>query len=125
MISKLIYKRISRCGGDKTKNDKQMPQRLFVVAVCIGLCVGCQDRYQEGYQDGYSTAMSQVSNCTTQLDRCEQEKKNNSYSSSSSNFSSVTTEVCGGNGLTLNGKHVRPGKTGCVRAYSDGRVERY
>jgi hypothetical protein len=36
-----------------------------------------------------------------------------------------STAACGGNGITLNGKHYSGGKTGCVKVYSDGRVERY
>jgi len=100
-----------------------LPTTLFAMGV---MCSGCQDRYQEGYQVGFADASSQASACKAELDRCNREKNDAQTTGSHSFYSgSVVTEVCGGNGLNLNGRHIRPGKTGCVRAYSDGRVERY
>ena len=37
----------------------------------------------------------------------------------------TTTEVCGGGGVNVGGRHYSSGQTGCVRVLSDGTVQRY
>ncbi|MFZ2738406.1 MAG: hypothetical protein WBI20_06570 [Burkholderiaceae bacterium] len=90
--------------------------------------VGCKDRYQEGYDLGYAEGFSQAKigvekRCEERLDEEKKSCRDRSYSSAYS--SGYSTEVCGGAGVTANGKHYDGGKTGCVRVYSDGRVVRY
>jgi hypothetical protein len=90
--------------------------------------VGCKDKYQEGYDQGYAEGLYQgkrdaEKQCEEKIDEEKKSCRDRSYSSSYS--SSYSTEVCGGGGVNLNGKHYEGGKTGCVRVYSDGRVVRY
>lgn len=100
----------------------EMKTKILLVGLLF-VITGCDDRYQEGYQNGYSDGASFTENrlnkdCEDKLSKQERESRASSYSMTS-------TEVCGGGGINLNGKHYTGGKTGCVRAYSDGRVERY
>jgi len=98
---------------------------IFLAAV---LLQGCEDRYAEGYQDGYDEALaaaeSRFKMKVAALEECEDEQSEAYYGGGAS-YRSVTTEVCGGAGVNLNGKHISPGKSGCVRVYSDGTIERY
>lgn len=99
--------------------------RLLIVCLAATL-VACKDRFDEGYAAGYAEASAAVrktveEQCETKVRSCE--RAASSYTPPS--FSSVTTEVCGGGGVTFNGKHYKPGKTGCVRVFSDGRVQRW
>lgn len=105
----------------------RMKFSMMVLAVAIS--AGCSDRYDEGYWAGYAAALAEAQPTTdglkAALDQCET-AKGDAYSTGAGNIlRSVTTQVCGGGGVTLNGNHVRPGKTGCVRVFSDGSVERY
>lgn len=94
--------------------------KLFIL-ISLLVLVGCKDKYQEGYQVGYSDG---VRSMESKLKESE-DKLNSLQRESINSYSSVTTEVCGGNGVNSNGKYYSGGKTGCVRVYSDGRVERY
>lgn len=90
--------------------------------------VGCKDRYQEGYDAGYSEGFSRAKfgvekRCEERIEEEKNSCRDRSYSKRSSG--AYLTEVCGGAGVTANGKHYEGGKTGCVRVHSDGRVERY
>jgi hypothetical protein len=91
--------------------------------------VGCNDRYQDGYSEGYGNGYDDAqSEARTRLQECESQRPDCAISETSAysySTPTVTTEVCGGNGVTVNGKHHRPGKTGCVRVYSDGTSQRY
>ena len=87
------------------------------------LLTGCEDKYQEGYQQGYSEGASFAENKLNK--ECDEKLSKQERDSTTSSYSATSTEVCGGGGVNLNGKHYSGGKTGCVRAYSDGRVERY
>jgi hypothetical protein len=97
---------------------------LFGVMVLF-LLAGCTDKYQEGYQEGYAQGARE----TEVRVRAEYEQKMEALQSDASYAPSytatVSTEVCGGNGVNLNGKHYSGGKTGCVRVLSDGKVEKY
>lgn len=94
---------------------------IFMILVTIVL-TGCKDKFQEGYESGYADGV----NATEQRLKKEYEEKISDLERKSRNSFSVTsTSVCGGGGVNLNGKHYSGGKTGCVRAYSDGRVEKY
>jgi hypothetical protein len=99
-----------------------------VVALIAISNIGCKDRYQEGYDVGYAEGFSQAKidaekRCIDSLEEERSSCLDRSYSSGS--HSGYSTEVCGGGGVTANGKHYEGGKTGCVRVYSDGRVVRY
>jgi hypothetical protein len=83
---------------------------------------GCKDKFQEGYQSGYidgayDTELKLKKEYEIKISELERKNQNS--------FSVTSTEVCGGSGVNLNGKHYSGGKTGCVRVYSNGRVERY
>lgn len=96
------------------------------IALCTALFAGCTDQYEEGraagYADGYADARRiEQASCQDKLASAEESCRPSRYFGSGS----YSTEVCGGAGANVNGKHYRPGKTGCVRVYSDGRVERY
>ena len=95
-----------------------------VLLLFIGL-TGCADRYQEGYTAGYEAGAAaararEVAQCEEK--QREQERQRTLFESPSA---AVTTEVCGGAGVNVNGRHVSGGKSGCVRVFDDGRVERY
>lgn len=85
------------------------------------LLFGCKDKYQEGYQSGYVDGVIQTENRLKK----EYEEKLQDQKVRNRSFSVYSTEVCGGGGVNVNQKHYEGGKTGCVRVYSDGRVERY
>ena len=95
--------------------------KLFIL-ISLLVLVGCKDKYQEGYQVGYSDG---VRSMESRLKESEEKLETLKRQSTNYSYSSVTTEVCGGNGVNSNGKYYSGGKTGCVRVYSDGRVERY
>lgn len=100
-----------------------MRRTLLVSFLLPTLLLGCKDRYQEGYEVGYADATDEVTQemkakCENEVNEAREEARTFSYGP-------TVTEVCGGAGINMNGKHIPPGKTGCVRAYSDGRVERY
>lgn len=91
---------------------------IFIIVLAL---YGCKDRYQDGYDAGYATG---VSSAEARL-KSEYEEKLRNYEDKTNRLSVTSTEVCGGGGVNVNNKHYPGGKTGCVRAYSDGRVVRY
>jgi len=93
---------------------------LLVHAV---LMIGCDDRYQEGYEEGYAFAY-QLAKQAARAD-CEQQLSVREDASASPGWRSRSTEVCGGGGVNVNGKHVSAGPTGCVRVFSDGTWQQY
>lgn len=82
----------------------------------------CSDRFDEGYRNGYASGYSagEQAGIEKASKKAEEERR---YSYEPSYGSS--TEVCGGGGVNVNGKHYSAGKTGCVRVMSDGTVKRY
>ena len=102
----------------------------LILGLLVGLSVsGCQDHSQEAYQKGYQAGYAEGSYdsekvCQTKVDE-EKSICNDRMSNSFSNSYGASTEVCGGGGVNVNGKHYPGGKKGCVRVFSDGRVERY
>lgn len=86
----------------------------------MSLLSGCNDRYEEGYAAGFQAAET-AARVRESNSLVEQER----YREPASPASEVTTEVCGGFGVDFNGRHITGGKTGCVRVFSDGRVQRY
>ena len=95
----------------------------ILFAGLLFLLTGCEDKYQEGYQQGYSEGASFAENKMNK--ECDEKLSKQEHDATSSSYSVTSTEVCGGGGVNLNGKHYSGGKTGCVRAFSDGRVEKY
>jgi len=99
---------------------------LYLSALTLFALSGCS-RYEEGFKAGYSQGSADAE---TRV-RADYEQRlavleSEASSKSSASYSAtVQTEVCGGSGVNLNGKHYSGGKTGCVRVLSDGRVERY
>jgi hypothetical protein len=93
----------------------------LLLVVCLA---GCADKYQEGYAAGYEAG--EVAARTRDAAQCEERQREQERLRTQSDSSAyVTTEVCGGAGVNVNGRHVAGGKTGCVRVFSDGRVQRY
>ena len=96
--------------------------------LAVAFIGGCEDRYDEGYRAGYAdadaVAESRIESQKAALAVCEEERSEAIYDTGA-NYRSVTTTVCGGGGVNVSGKHISPGKTGCVRVYSDGTTERY
>lgn len=99
---------------------------LFLVSL---VSFGCSDRFKEEYEKGYQAGYAEgqyyaEKECDEKLKKerttCQEEIESLTRESS---FSS--TEVCGGGGVNLNGRHYAGGKTGCVRVFSNGKVERY
>jgi hypothetical protein len=99
-------------------------KQLLLISFFV-LLAGCEDKYQKGYETGFNDGVSVtekklkeiIDRQKEQLERLE--RRSNSYSGA------YSTEVCDGGGVTVNGKHHSGGKTGCVRVYSDGRIEKY
>jgi hypothetical protein len=101
-----------------------MYRNLLVLLVVMFAITGCKDRYDEGYAAGYADG-------TDAGEKIGYEKAQEQHETESRATESyypsryVTTEVCGGSGVNVNGKHYPGGKTGCVRVFSDGTVHRY
>lgn len=99
---------------------------FYAIFLVLAFLSGCSDKYEEGFQAGYAQGAKDAetrvrADFEQKLEALEREK-----SSSNSSYSATTsTEVCGGAGVNLNGKHYSGGKTGCVKVFSDGRVEKY
>jgi hypothetical protein len=104
--------------------------RRFLLLATLAVLSGCGKGYDEGLQagrrDGYEAGFEAGKAAAQQrlVAECDQRlsEQRESYTLTSP---VVSTTVCGGNGLVLNGKHIPPGKTGCVAAMSDGTVRRY
>lgn len=84
----------------------------------------CSDRFDEGYRNGYAIGYSagERAGMEQASKKAEEERR---YSYEPPSYSGSSTEVCGGGGVNVNGKHYSAGKTGCVRVMSDGTVKRY
>lgn len=104
-----------------------IPCNKLVWVICSLFFVGCTDRYEEGFQKGFADGFEQATAiqntiCSEKID------KQKRFCSTASEFSlgsgGYSTEVCGG-GVNVDGKYHKGGKTGCLRVFSDGRVERY
>lgn len=101
-----------------------MLRNAFVLWVALFFMTGCKDRFDEGYAAGYAdgSAAGEKTGFEKAIAQREAESRTiERYNSSTY----VTTEVCGGSGVNVNGKHYPGGKTGCVRVLSDGTVQRY
>ena len=90
-----------------------MKKFLFIIFLLIPLQSHAND-YDDGYDAGYKQAMLEIKSL---LDNCEEDDSSFSYLTS--------TEVCGGGGVTLNGKYIPGGATGCVKVYSDNTYKQY
>jgi hypothetical protein len=97
---------------------------LNVLAVmCTVLLAACNDRYEEGYRSGYNDGV--IAGEKLGLEKATAQQRMAPRYEPVTESRSVSTSVCGGGGVNLNGKHIKPGKTGCVRVMSDGTVQRY
>ena len=95
-------------------------RKILISSLLFLLLIGCKDKYQEGYQVGYMDGVASMYNKVTEAEKkLEDQKRQSNYS-----YGYGSTEVCGG-GVNLNGKYYSGGKTGCVRVFNDGRVEKY
>lgn len=107
--------------------------RLVPIAMILALAAGCEDRletrYREGVRAGYADGYNKGRLEGHRQGRLEAEKECDSRSSSHGGHSysggTVVAEVCGGGGVNVGTQHYSGGKTGCVRVYGDGRVDRY
>lgn len=111
-----------------TENISEMRTNTVIFFLIIAPLFGCKDRYQEGFDKGFADGFDQATNiqrtiCLEEIEKAKSicESKN----SSSPDYNFYSTEVCGGGGVNVGKKHYSGGKTGCVRVYDDGRVERY
>ena len=107
---------------------KIFSRQFFVLLVTLAL-FGCADRYQEAYDKGYQAGYVDGLNdedkkCQARIED-ERDFCSNRLNSLMSTPSVTSTEVCGGGGVNVNGRHYPGGKTGCVRVFSNGKVERY
>jgi len=99
-------------------------QTLFLLLTTLTFATGCNDRFQEGYSAGYKDGLATGEKLG--LEKFEQEYAAKLLTSQSyAPTTYTTTEVCGGGGINVGGKHYSGGKTGCVRVLSDGTVQRY
>lgn len=99
---------------------------MLVVALGAVSNLGCKDRYQEGFDAGYAEGFSRAKlgvekRCEERLEEERRAWGDRSYSAGTPRV--YSTEVCGGGGVTTNGKHYEGGKTSYVRVHSDRRVE--
>lgn len=98
---------------------------LLVAFVSSGCSERYKEEYEKGYQAGYADGQHDARNeCDEKLKKerttCQEE-----IESLTREPSATSTEVCGGGGVNFNGRHYAGGKTGCVRVFSNGKVERY
>lgn len=96
----------------------------------IGLLIVALDLNNEkvrdrGYVEGYDYGVAVTEKRLNDLIELQAEKIRRLERQGTTYSGTYSTEVCGGNGVDVNGKHHGPGKTGCVRVYSDGRIEKY
>ena len=101
-----------------------MFRNIFMLGVVILTIAGCKDHYDEGYAAGYadgSAAGEKIGLEKAMAQHDAESRAIENYAASPY----VTTEVCGGSGVNVNGKHYAGGKTGCVKVFSDGTVKRY
>lgn len=101
--------------------------KVLLLTFLAGLS-GCEDKYKTGhdagYAEGYAAGYAKASEEAEQrAKKLRQEAWRAAFSEPSSPV--VAASICGGNGMNLNGKYIRPGKTGCVDALSDGTFRRY
>jgi hypothetical protein len=107
-------------------NPHPLKGLVLLVLISLAMCLtGCGKKYEEGLQEGYARGAADAEarvrgELEPQIASLKQQ-----YSSSVSSLQISSTSSCGGSGINLNGKYYSGGKTGCVRVYSDGRVERY
>jgi hypothetical protein len=102
--------------------------KILLITTCAVLTLtlsGCKDKYKEGFDDGFvqgtaSTEARLRKEMDEKIETLKRESERSTY-----NYGGLSTGVCGGGGVTVNGKHHSPGKTGCVRVHSDGRIEKY
>lgn len=96
--------------------------KLLILAT-FAVLVGCNDRFDGGYRTGFADGLREGEKAEAEKAAAAERERRRRESLATAR--SVTTEVCGGGGVNFNGKHIRPGKTGCVRVFNDGTVQRY
>ena len=101
-----------------------MTYKTVLIAFVV-ILAGCEDKYQNGYDKGYADGVLATEQKLKEIIELQAKQIERIESRSTSNSGVSSTEVCGGGGVNVNGKHHSPGKTGCARVYSDGRVEKY
>ncbi len=95
---------------------------LFLLSIAISACEDQHKKfYSEGYSQGFADAQRKFrKECDEKIDETKNHQESSSYG-----YGVSSTEVCGGDGVNVGSKHYSAGKTGCVRVFSDGRVEKY
>lgn len=107
--------------------SRNLMVKIILLLVFVLLFSGCEDKYQKGYAEGYQRGYSEGASDTENRMNKEFDEKlsKQELDDLTTSYSVRSTEVCGGGGVNVNGKHYSGGKTGCVRVYSDGRIEKY
>lgn len=105
-------------------SPENMFRNIFMLGLVIFTITGCKDRYEEGYATGYEDGFAAGEKMGFEKAMAQRDAESRAIESYAST-PHVRTEVCGGSGVNVNGKHYDGGKTGCVRVFSDGTVKRY
>lgn len=111
-------------------NNKKVASIGIGIVLVVGVLVVALDLNNEkvrdsGYVAGYDYGVAVTEKRLNDLIELQAEKIRRLESQSTTYSGAYSTEVCGGNGVNVNNKHHSAGKTGCVRVYSDGRIEKY
>lgn len=111
------------------------PARLMLVVLQVAISVSaggcgnrCSDAYDAGYAAGLAAGSSRDSEAAQEVQKAQERKPDLSsgeQEASGWNSGPTATEVCGGGGVDIGTEHIEPGDSGCVRVFSDGRIERY
>ncbi len=101
-----------------------MLRNAFVLWEAIFIMAGGKDRCDEGYVAGHADGSAAGEKIGFEKAMAQHETESRAIERYDSP-TYVATEVCGGSGVNVNGKHYAGGKTGCVRVLSDGTVQRY
>ena len=98
---------------------------LVIGLLLVALDLNNEKVRDRGYAEGYDYGVAVTEKRLNDLIELQAEKIRRLERQSTTYSGAYSTEVCGGNGVNVNGKHHSAGKTGCVRVYSDGRIEKY
>jgi hypothetical protein len=105
-----------------------MTRAALVVPVLV-LVSGCGDRCKQAYDAGYKAGLAagtlNATKAAKGTDAFAPEMEASAAAQPNWTSGPVFTEVCGGAGVDVGSSHIEPGESGCVRVFSDGRIERY
>jgi hypothetical protein len=98
---------------------------VALIAVLFAIVLSYEKVQDSGYVAGYNDGIAVTEKRLNELIELQAEKIRRLEKQGATSSGVYSTEVCGGNGVDVNGKHHSAGKTGCVRVFSDGRIEKY